>query len=210
LSGVEEEETHQATASAAIVSRVEEEGSRQGTTSDDIIASHIGAEQAAPEVPVYSVEQADGDGPTSDEGNEISFSGAEEIHRCLLSVRQRTSSDVGEHAALPESPISRVEEADGERDASTQYSSRDQKVARTAGKRFQAQVKVKARRCTFQCVKIKENGSGTSLDYKSPVRSLKELEEAVEECNSSYLSSKLGTFEIVHPDLDMNVRFPEL
>ncbi len=112
MSGVEEEETQQATASAAIVSRVEEEGSRQGTTSDDIIASHIsGAEQAAPEVPVYSVDQADGDGPTSDEGNEISFSGAEEIDRCLLSMRQRTSSDVGEHAALPESPISGVEEA---------------------------------------------------------------------------------------------------
>jgi hypothetical protein len=48
LSGVEEEETQQATASAAIVSRVEEEGSRQGTTSDDIIASHIsGAEEGA-------------------------------------------------------------------------------------------------------------------------------------------------------------------
>ncbi len=76
VSGVAEEETHQATAPAAIVSRVEEERSRQGTTSDDIIASHIsGAEEAAPEVPVYSVEQADGDDPTSDEGNEICFSG---------------------------------------------------------------------------------------------------------------------------------------
>jgi hypothetical protein len=43
-------------------------------------------------------------------------------------------------------------------------------------------------RHTFQCVKIQENGSGTSLHYKSPVRSLKELEEAMEECNSIHLS----------------------
>jgi len=70
VSGVEEEEIHQATASAGIVSRVEEEGSREGRTSDDIIASHIsGAGEAAREVPVYSVEQAHGDGPTFDEAD---------------------------------------------------------------------------------------------------------------------------------------------
>ncbi|KAH8936495.1 hypothetical protein BDL97_17G088200 [Sphagnum fallax] len=206
---VKRRRTHQATASAAIVSRVEEEGSRQGTTSDDIIASRIsGAEEAAREVPVYSVEQADGDGPTCDEGNEIFFSGAEEIGRCPLLVSQSTFSDVVEHAAPPESPISGVEEAAGERDGSMQYSSRDEKVARAARKRFRSHVKVKAGRCTFQCVKIQENGSGTSLDYESPVRSLKDLEKAVEECNSIYRSSKPGTFEIVHTEFDMNV--PEL
>ncbi|KAH8936501.1 hypothetical protein BDL97_17G088700 [Sphagnum fallax] len=205
----EEEETHQATASAAIVSRVEEEGSRQGTTSDGIIASHIsGAEEAAPEVPAYSVEQADGDGPASDEGNEIFFSGAEEIDRCLLLTRQRTSSDVVEHAALPESPISGVEEEAGESDASMKYSSGDEEAARTGGKWFRSYVN--CRRCAFQCVKIQENGSGTSLDYESPVRSLKELEEAVEECNSIYLSSTPGIFgiEILQDRFDMNV--PEL
>jgi hypothetical protein len=187
VSGVEEEETQQATASAAIMPRVEEEGSRQGTTSDDIIASHTsGAEEAAPDVPVYSVEQADGDGPTFDEGNEICFSGAEEIDRCLLLVRQCTSSDIGEHAALPESRISGVEEAAGESDVSMQYSSGDAEVARTGGKWFRSYVNLP--HCTLQCVKIQENGSGSSLDYKSPVRSLKELEEAVEECNSISLS----------------------
>jgi hypothetical protein len=204
----EEEETHQVTASAAIVSRVEEEGSRQGTTSDDIMASHIsGAEEAAPEVPVSSVEQADGDGPTSDEGNEIWFSGAEEIDRSLLLMRQHTSSDVVEHAALPESPISGVEEAALESDASMQYSSGDKEVARTGGKWFQSRVNVNVNvngRCTFQCVKMQENGSGTSLDYKSPVRSLKELEEAVEECNSIHLPFAVvlaGSFDIDVPEL---------
>ncbi len=209
VSGVEEEETHQATASAAIVSRVEEERSRQGTTSDDIIASHIsGAEEAAPEVPVYSVEQADGDGPTTDEANEICFSGAEEIDRCPLLMRQHTSSDVGEHAAIPESPISGVEEAAGESDASMQYSSGDEEVARTGGKWLRSRLYWHRRRCTFQCVKIQENGSGTSRDHESPVRSLNELKEAVEECNSIYLSSTLSTFGIVHLKFDMNV--PEL
>ncbi|CAM6038302.1 unnamed protein product [Sphagnum compactum] len=200
VSGVEEE-THQATASAAIVSRVEEEGSRQGTTSDDIIASHIsGAEEAAPEVPVSSVEQADGDGPTSDEGNEICFSGAEEIDRCPLLMRQHTSSDVVEHAVLPESPISGVEEAAGESDASMQYSSGDDEVARIGGKCFRSFVKMNGRRCTFQCA----NGSGTSLDYKSPVRSLKELEEAVEECNSIHLPFMFDiSFAINIPELEV-------
>ncbi|CAM6004297.1 unnamed protein product [Sphagnum balticum] len=174
-----------------------------------LIASHIsGAEESAPEVPVSSVEQADGDGPTSDEGNEMYFSWAQRIGRCPLLVSQSTFSDVVERAAPPESPISGVEEAAGERDASMQYSSRDEKVARAARKRFRSHVKVKAGRCTFQCVKIQENGSGTSLDYESPVRSLEELEKAVEECNSIYRSSKPGTFEIVHTEFDMNV--PEL
>ncbi|KAH9536076.1 hypothetical protein CY35_17G087600 [Sphagnum magellanicum] len=202
----EEEETHEATASAALVSRVEEEGSRQGTTSDDIIASHIsGAEEAAPEVPVYSVEQADGDGPTSDEGNEIRWSGAEEIDRSLLFMRQRTSSDVVEHAAVPESPISGVEEAAGESDASTQYFSGDEEVARTGGKCFRSSVNVNVNgRCTFQCVKMQENRSGTCLDYKSPVRSLIELEEAVEECNSIHLP--FGVVLVKSFDIDV----PEL
>ncbi|CAM6003221.1 unnamed protein product [Sphagnum balticum] len=207
VSGVEEEETHQATASAAIVSRVEEEGSRQGTTSDDIIASHIsGAEEAAPEVPVSSVEQADRDGPTSDEGNEICFSGAEEIDRSLLLTRPRTSSDV-EHAALPESPISGVEEAVGESDASTQYFSGDEEVARTGGEWFRSRVNVNLNvngRCTFQCVKMQENGSGTSGDYLSAVRSLKELEKAVEECNSIHLRFMVvlaGSFDNDVPEL---------
>jgi hypothetical protein len=213
VSGVEEEKTHQATASAAIVSRVEEEGSRQGTTPEDLIASHIsGAEEAAPEVPVYSVEQADGDGPTSDEGNEISFSGAEEIHRCLFSVRQRTSSDVGEHAVLPESPISGVEGAAGESDASMQYSSGDDEVARIGGKCLRSYVKVNVRRCTFQCVEIQENGSRTPLDYESPVRSLKELEEVLEECNSIDLI--LEEWNPIFGDFDFSRRFhsdvPEL
>jgi hypothetical protein len=60
-------------------------------------------------------------------------------------------------------------------------------------------------------VKIQENGSGTSLDYKSPVRSLKELEEVVEECNSIHLSFTVGFlgFKVPHGvTLDMNV--PEL
>jgi hypothetical protein len=197
VSGVEEEETHRATASAAIVSRVEEEGSRQGTTSDDIIASHIsGAEEAAPEFPVSSVEQADGDSPTSDEGNEIFFSGGEESDGCPLLMRQRTSSDVGEHAALPESPISGVEEAAGESDASMQGSSGDEEVARTDRKWFRLRVKLSNGRCGLECVKIRENGSGTSLVYESPVRSLKELEEAVEECNSISLAFRLGRFHI--------------
>ncbi|KAH8936490.1 hypothetical protein BDL97_17G087800 [Sphagnum fallax] len=203
VSGVEEP------AGEAIVSRVEEERSRQATTFDDIIPSHIsGAEEAAPEVPAYSVEQADGDGPTSDEGNEIRFPGTEEIDGCPLLMRQRTSSDVVERAALPESPISGVEEAAGESGASMQYSSGDEEVARTGGKRFRSCLNV--RQCTFQCEKIQENGSGTSLDYKSPVRSLKELEEAVEECNSTYLSSTPGIFgiEILPDRFDMNV--PEL
>jgi len=211
VSGVEEEETHQATASAAIVSRVEEEGSRKGTTSDDIIASHIsGAEEAAPEVPLYSVEQADGDGPTSDEGNEICFSGAEEIDQCLLLMRQRTSSDVGEHAAVPESPISGVEEAAGESDAPMQYYSSVEEVARTRGKWLTLILQVTVYgRCTVKCWKIQRNGL---LDYKSPVRSLKELEEAVEECNSIVLllrrrsTFEIATFEIFDPG--MNV--PEL
>ncbi len=47
---------------------------------------------------------------------------------------------------------------------------------------------VNSRRCTFQCVNIQENGSGTSMNYGSLVRSLKELEEVVEECNSIHLS----------------------
>jgi hypothetical protein len=213
VSGVEEEETHQATASAAIVSRVEEEGSRQGTTSDDVMASHIsGAEEADPEVPVYSVEQADGDDPTSDEGNEICFSGAEEIDRCLLLMRQRTSSDVGEPAAIPECPISGVEEAAGESDASMQYSSGDEELARTGGKGFLATVKVATVKennilYTFQCVKI---GSGTSLDYESPVRSLKELEEAVEECNSIHLSTGVVFFNIDLLGYRFDTNVPEL
>ncbi len=192
------------------MSRVEEEGSRQGTTSGDIIASHISvAEEAARGVPVYSVEQADGDGPISDEVSEICFSGPEEIHRCLLLMRQRTTSDVVEHAALHESPISGVEEAAGESDASMQYSSGHEEVGQTGDKWFQSLVNGK--RCTFQCGKIQENGFGTSLNYVSPVRSLKELEEAVEECNSMHLSFTVRFFgsEIPHAvTLDMSV--PEL
>ncbi len=144
VSGVEEEEIHQATASAAIVSRVEEEGSRQGTTSDDIIASHIsGAEEAAPEVPVYSVEQAHGDGPTFDEGIAMWWlSGAEVRDRFQLMTQ------------------------------------------RSGGKWLRLQVNAYVRGCcTFTCGKIQENGSDPSLDCWPLVRSLKELEEAVEECN---------------------------
>ncbi len=37
-------------------------------------------------------------------------------------------------------------------------------------------------------MKIQENGSSTSLNYKSSVRSLKELQEDVEERNSIHLS----------------------
>jgi hypothetical protein len=37
-------------------------------------------------------------------------------------------------------------------------------------------------------VNIQEKGSGTSLNYESSVRSLKELEEDVEKCNSIHLS----------------------
>jgi hypothetical protein len=163
VSGVEEEEIHQGTASAGIVSRVEEEGSREGTTSDDIIASHIsGAEEAAGEVPVYSVEQAHGDGPTFDEGNEIFFSEAEEIDRFLL-MRQRYG-----------------------------------------GKWLRSQVNAYRPRgcCTFKCVTIQENGSDPSPDHESLVRSLKELEEAVEECNLIYLEIKFPFDD--HPQDDTN------
>jgi hypothetical protein len=158
VSGVEEEETHQATASAAIVSRVKEEGSRQGTTSDDIIASHI----------------------------------------------------------------SGVEEAVGEIDASMQYSSSFIDVVLTGGKWIHSHVTSCGTLCTYKCVRIQENGSGPYLNYKSPVTSLKELEEAVEECNAikfsvapphiCYYDGDMESMEDIeffepHP---MDMRAPEL
>jgi len=139
------------------VSRVEEEGSRQGTTSDDIIASHIsGAEEAAPEVPVSSVEQADADRPTSDESGQIFFSWFRVFEYVKFSFPSsifwsveyffqlhcytHTSSDVVEHAARPKSLISGLKEAAGKR--VVEYSSsRYKEVARTAGKWY---------RCTLQ------------------------------------------------------------
>jgi len=120
-------------------------------------------------------------------------------------MRQRTSSDVVEHAAVPESPISGVEEAAGESDASMQYSSGDEEVPRTCGKWFPSHVRLNGRRCTFQCGKIQQNGSGTSLDYHSPVRSLEELEEAAEECNPIHVTCTHSTFSNAYPHFDMNV-----
>ncbi|CAK9211050.1 unnamed protein product [Sphagnum troendelagicum] len=137
----------------------------------------------------------------------FAFPGAEEIDRCQLLMRQRTSSDVGEHAAIPECPISGVEEAAGESDASMQYSSGDEEVARTGGKGFLAEVTRNGRLYTFQCVKI---GSGTSLNYESPVRSLKELEEAVEECNSIHLSTGVVFFSIDLHGHRCDTNVPEL
>ncbi|CAK9211044.1 unnamed protein product [Sphagnum troendelagicum] len=164
VSGVEEEEIHQATASAGIVSRVEEEGSRQGTTSDDIIASHIsGAEEAAREVPVYSVEQAHGDDPTFEEGNEMWVSGGEENDRFQLLTRQRTR-----------------------------------------GKWLRSQVNPYHGRCIFKCVKIQENGSHPSPDRDPLVRSLKELEEAVEECNLILISLAINVPFYDDPKYDTN------
>ncbi len=67
------------------MSSIEEQRSQQGTTS----ASHVsGAEQM---VPVYSVKQADGDGPTSDDANENYSSGREEIDQFPSLMRQLTS-----------------------------------------------------------------------------------------------------------------------
>ncbi len=102
------------------MSSIEEQRSQQGTTS----ASHVsGAEQTVPEVPVYSVRQADGDGPTSDDANENYSSGREEIDQCPSFMRQLTSSDVEEQAVPPEAPISGVEEAAEDSDDTMEYSS---------------------------------------------------------------------------------------
>jgi len=45
-------------------------------------------------------------------------------------------------------------------------------------------------------VKVQDTNSNTSQAYKSLVKSLKELEEVVEECNSIHLSSMCGIFRI--------------
>jgi hypothetical protein len=167
------------------VSSIEEEGSQQGTTS----ASHVsGAEQTVPEVPVSSVKQADGDGPPSDEANENNSSGGEEIDQCPSLMRELTSSDVEEQAVPPEAPISAVEEAAGDSDDTLEYSSGVEQVPRSCV--LEWHFSLFDRECILlHCWKVQDTGSGTSGVYRSPVRSLKELEEAVEECNSIHLIS---------------------
>ncbi|CAK9211040.1 unnamed protein product [Sphagnum troendelagicum] len=183
---------------AAIVTSIEEEGSQQGTTS----ASHVsGAEQTVPEVPVSSVKQADGDGPTSDDANENSSSGGEEIDQCPSLMRQLTSSDVEEQTVPPEAPIYGVEEAAGDSDDIMEYSSGVEEVARSCV--LEWHFSLFDRECfLLHCWKVQDTGSGTSGVYRSPVRSLKELEEAGEECNSIHLISVDFVFpKLFHSDV---------
>ncbi|KAH9536072.1 hypothetical protein CY35_17G087200 [Sphagnum magellanicum] len=185
-------------AAAAIVSSIEEEGSQQGTTSASPVS---GAEQTVPEVPVSSVKQADGDGPTSDNANENYFPGGEEIDQCPSLMRQLTSSDVEEQAVPPEAPISGVEEAVGDSDDTIEYSSGVEVVARSCV--LEWHFSLFDRECfLLDSWKVEDTGSGTSGVYRSPVRSLKELEEAVEECNSIHLISVDFVFsKLFHADV---------
>jgi len=180
------------------VSSIEEQRSQQGTTS----ASHVsGAEQTVPEVPVYSVKQADGDGPTSDDANENYSSGREEIDQCPSFMRHLTSSDVEEQAVPPEAPISGVEEAAEDSDDTIEYSSGVEEVARSYV--LEWHFRLFDRECfLLHCRKVQDTGSGTSGVYRTPVRTLKELEEAVEECNSIHLISVDFVFsKLFHSDV---------
>jgi len=54
----------------------------------------------------------------------------------------------------------------------------------------------------LHCWKVQDTGSGTSGVYRSPVRNLKELEDAVEECNSIHLISVDFAFsKLFHSDV---------
>ncbi|KAH8936496.1 hypothetical protein BDL97_17G088300 [Sphagnum fallax] len=201
---------------AVMVSGVEEEGTRRGTTTCDAIERHCsGVEQGAdPEDSVSGVEEPAGEAIVSRVEEEGSREGT-------------TSDDIiashisGAEEAAPEVPVYSVEQAHGDGptfDEGNQTSwfsvaegfDRFLLVMRqrSGGKWLRSQVNVYVHRecCTFKCVKIQENGSDPSPDHESLARSLKELEEAVEECNLISLAINLDFDD--HPKYDTNE--PEL
>ncbi|CAK9867833.1 unnamed protein product [Sphagnum jensenii] len=101
----------------------------------------------------------------------------------------------------PEAPIPGVEEAAGDSDDIMEYSSGVEEVAPSCV--LEWHFSLFDRECfLLHCWKVQDTGSGTSGVYRSPVRSLKELEEAGEECNSIHLISVDFVFpKLFHSDV---------